>query len=93
MHLHVTVNKFRNALMIFHYPFVNVVNLSLYNISFQLLNYFVWLRITNEGSVPEMRIWSILLIKSDLKWCIHLSKSLFLYFDRATNLVLNTSFP
>ena len=30
-------------------------------------------------SVPEMRIWSILLIKSDLKWCIHLSRSLFLY--------------
>ena len=30
----------------------------------------VWLRITDEGSVPEMRIWSILLIKSDLKWCI-----------------------
>ena len=27
---------------------------------------------------PEMRIWSILLIKSDLKWCIHLSRSLFL---------------
>ena len=26
-----------------------------------------------------MRIWSILLIKSDLKWCIHLSRSLFLY--------------
>ena len=29
--------------------------------------------------VPEMRIWSILLIKSDSKWCIHLSRSLFLY--------------
>ena len=43
--------------------------------------YFVWLRITDEGSVPEMRIWSILLIKSDLKWCIHLSRSLFLYFS------------
>ena len=28
----------------------------------------------SEGSVPEMRIWSILLIKSDLKWCIHLGK-------------------
>ena len=28
-----------------------------------------------------MRIWSILLIKSDLKWCIHLSRSLFLYFE------------
>ena len=24
--------------------------------------YFVWLRITDEGSLPEMRIWSILLI-------------------------------
>ena len=33
------------------------------------------------GSLPEMRIWSILLIKSDLKWCRHLSKSLFLYFN------------
>ena len=29
---------------------------------------------------PEIRIWSILLIKSDLKWCIHLSRSLLLYF-------------
>ena len=27
-----------------------------------------------------MRIWFILLIKSDLKWCIHLSRSLHLYF-------------
>ena len=25
----------------------------------------VWLRITDEGSVPEITIWSILLIKSD----------------------------
>ena len=32
---------------------------------FNFLNYFVWLRITDEGSVPEMRIWSILSIKSD----------------------------
>ena len=30
-----------------------------------VLDYFVWLRITDEGSVPEMRIWSILLIESD----------------------------
>ena len=48
-------------------------------IIFNFLNYFVWLRITDEGSVPEMRILSILLIKSDLKWCIHLSRSLYLY--------------
>ena len=32
------------------------------------------------GSVPEMRIWSNLLIESDLKWCIHLSRSLFFIF-------------
>ena len=44
-------------------------------------NHFVWRRITDEGSLPEMRIWSILLIKSELKWCIHLSSSLFLIFQ------------
>ena len=37
-------------------------------------NHFVWRRITDESLIPEMRIWSILLIKSELKWCIHLSK-------------------
>ena len=46
---------------------------------FNFFNYFLWLSITDEGSVPEMRILSILLIKSDLKWCIHLSRSLYLY--------------
>ena len=48
-------------------------------ISFQLLNLLLWLRTTGEGSVPEMRIWSIFLIKSDLKWCLHLGRSLVLY--------------
>ena len=38
---------------------------------------------TDEGSVPEKRIWSIFLIKSDLKWCIHLKRSLFLYSRRS----------
>ena len=43
---------------------------SLYLVTFgasliNFFNYFVWLRITDEGSVPEMRIWSILLINSD----------------------------
>ena len=41
-------------------------------------SYYVWLRITDEGSIPEMRIWSILLITSVLKWCMYLSKSRFL---------------
>ena len=48
---------------------------------FNNFNYFLWQRITDEGSVPEMRIWSILLILSDLKWCLHLSKSLFFVFQ------------
>ena len=34
-----------------------------------------------RSQYPIMRIWSILLIKSDLKWCIHLNRSLFLYFN------------
>ena len=34
----------------------------------------VKLRITDEGSVPEMRIWFILLIQSNSKWCIHLKE-------------------
>ena len=48
---------------------------------FNFWNKFVWLRITDEDSLPEMRIWSILLIKSHFKWCIHLSRSLFLYLN------------
>ena len=28
---------------------------------------FTWISITDEGSVPEMRTWSVLLIKLDLK--------------------------
>ena len=47
----------------------------------QLFILYVWLRITDEGSVPEMRIWSISLIYSDKKWCIHLSTSLYLKFS------------
>ena len=47
---------------------------------FNFLHYFVWLRITDEGSVPKMRVWSILLVKSDIKWCIHLSRSLYVYY-------------
>ena len=33
------------------------------------------------GSVPERRTWPILLIKSDLNCCIHLSRSLILYLQ------------
>ena len=46
-----------------------------------LLKYFVWLRVTDEGLVPRMRKWSILLITSESKWCIKISRSLFSYFN------------
>ena len=49
--------------------------------TFNFLNYFVWLRITDEGSVSEKRICSILIGKYDFKWCIHLSRSLFFYLN------------
>ena len=39
-----------------------------------LLTSLFELRIIDEVSVHGMRIWFILLIKSDLKWCIHLSR-------------------
>ena len=52
-----------------------VILLVYYTIPFGLF----WLRITDEGSIPEMRKWSILVIKSDLKWCIHLNRSPLLY--------------
>ena len=39
-----------------------------------ILRLLIEVRITDEGSVPGMRIWSISLIKSD---CIHISRSLF----------------
>ena len=51
----------------------------LFDITFELLNVFVMLRIADEGSVPEMRIWSKLIILSDIKWCMHLNRRRLLY--------------
>ena len=60
-----------------HHPFWLQLVLARSGHLFSTFENTLWLRITDEGSVPEMRIWSILLIKSVLKWCIHLSRSLF----------------
>ena len=61
---------------------------------FNFLNYFLWLRITDEGLIYEMRIWSILLMKPDLKWCMHLSISPYLYIVYYGKLYFKTeSFP
>ena len=38
--------------------------------------YISYMNVLVKHLVPEMRIWSTLLIKSDLKLCIHLSRSL-----------------
>ena len=61
-----------NFVGLLHHPFCLYLVLAPLGIHFQLLNHFLRLRITDAGSVPEMRIWSISFIKSDLKWCIHL---------------------
>ena len=61
-----------------HHPIQLHLVLALFGTSF--FNYFVWQRMNDEVSVHEMRIWSIMLITSDLKWCIHFSRSLFSYF-------------
>ena len=53
-------------------------------------NHFVWLRITDEGSLPEIRIWSILFIKSDLKLCIHQSRCLFSYSMWGGGIIITT---
>ena len=68
---------FKTVILLVYYtiPF----GLSLFwHINFQLLKLLFWLIITDKGStVPEMSIWSTLLIKSNLKWCVNLSRSLF----------------
>ena len=53
-----------------HHPFWLQLVLALFGHYFSTFILNVWLRIIDEGSVPEMRIWSISLINSDLKWCI-----------------------
>ena len=58
-----------------------------------VINYFVYLRITDDGPLAEMRIWSTLLIKFDLKWCIHLSRRLFLYFSSFVFYIFVTLVP
>ena len=63
-----------------HHSFWLKLVSALFGIIFQLLQ-LLSLAKDDEGSIPEMRMWSILLIKSDLKWCIHLDRSLYLYFN------------
>ena len=53
------------VILLVHYtiPFGLTLFWHLWASLFNFLNYIVWQRITDEGSVPEMRIWSISLFK------------------------------
>ena len=48
-------------------PFSSTLFLALFGITSHILNYFAWLKITDDGSISEMRIWSIFKVQSDLK--------------------------
>ena len=58
-----------NFVGLLHHPFDFSLFRYVLGRFFSIFEILFWLRITDEGSVPVMRIWSILLIKSDLKWC------------------------
>ena len=61
--IRVKINWNCNFAGLLHYPFKLQPVLALFGHQFSTFeNYFIWLRITDEGSVPEVRIWSILLI-------------------------------
>ena len=62
-----------------HHPFWLQLIYAFWALHFNFFNFFVWLRITDEGSLPGMRIWSILLIESELKWCINLKRGLCIF--------------
>ena len=64
-----------NILGLLHHPFWLYLVLALFSITSHILNFFLWLRITHEGSVPKIRMWSILLIKSDL-YIVHVVNSI-----------------
>ena len=82
-----------NFVGLLHHSFCFSLFWHVWDISFQLLKLLFWLRITDEGSVPEMRIWSILFIKSDLKWWMQLSRSPFLHLYRGVKEKHITFYP
>ena len=74
LHMHINdLFKTKYSSIYCNWTFKYPVKRKNFSRSFELIDF--------KASVPEMRIWSILLIISDLKWCIHLSRSLFLYFN------------
>ena len=57
------INRNCNFVGLLHHPLLASSYFgTFWSLLFNFLNYIVWLRITDEGSVPEMCIWSISLI-------------------------------
>ena len=52
---------------LFHFSFGLNLLLQYFDITVRYCTMFVLVRITDEGLIPEMRIWSTLVIRSDLK--------------------------
>ena len=71
-----------NFVALLHHSFWLQLAFGTFGLSlFNFLNYFIWLRITDEGFSTRNAHKSIMLIKSDLKWCVHPSRSLFLHYN------------
>ena len=78
---------------IYDFPFWLQYILGHHNFKFK--QYLVWLRITDQGPIPEMCIWFILLIKSDFKMVYSSEEKSFLYLrgngTRCTNCLANSA--
>ena len=69
-------------------PFCFTLFWHIWGISFQLFKTTLFrLRISGESSVPEMRTWSILLIKPGLEWCKDLIRSIFCNFNNLVSVI------
>ena len=60
-----------------------------WDIIFSFWNHSFWPRIADESSLPEIRILFIFVIKSDFKWCIYRSRSLYLYSGFKNNILFS----
>ena len=70
-------------MVLLHHPFwLQLISALLVHFfpTFETIIFFLR-RVTDKNVIPEMRMWVILFIKSDLKWCMHLSRGFFLYWN------------
>ena len=74
------INSNCNAVSLLHHPFLASTCSGIIFVSHWIFYNTCWLRITDDGLIPEIRIWSMVLIQSDYFCvCIHFNRSPFLY--------------